>query len=103
MTVGKAEQRRREEEARKERERRRRRSLIVEAREWKTAALIREYADHIANSTDRDLPGLGAWRAWRTWALGVADALDPTRERATALAAPEGAEIVIHPLPGPGD
>ena len=95
-----AEQRRREEEARKERERRRRRSLIVEAREWKTAALIREYADHIANSTDRDVPGVGAWR---TWALGVADALDPTRERATALAAPEGAEIMIHPLPRPGD
>jgi len=93
-----AEQRRHEEEARKQRERHRRRSLVVEARDWKTAALIREYADHVAKSNECALPGLGAWR---TWALGVADALDPIPKRATALATPEGAEIMIDRVPRP--
>jgi hypothetical protein len=95
-----AEQRRREEEAGKQREDDRRRSLLVEARDWKTAALIREYANHVVKSNERELPGLGAWR---TWALGVADALDPTPKRVTALATPEGADIIIVTVPRPGE
>jgi len=51
-------------------------------------------------STDADSPGLGAWR---TWKLDVAHALDPTCERATTLAALEGAETVIHLVPRPDD
>jgi hypothetical protein len=72
----------------------------MEARQCKTTAKIREYAQHVSNSTDADSPGLGAWR---TWKLDVAHALDPTCERATTLAALEGAETVIHLVPRPDD
>lgn len=83
--------RRREEEAAKERERRRRRALIVEAKQWKTAALIREYVAHIASTNNEAAEAA----AWITWASGVADAHDPTSERNAALQTQGGAQALI--------
>jgi hypothetical protein len=95
-----AEARRREEEARKERERRRRRSLIVEAKQWKTATLIREYAAHVAESGVQGKLGKEAWTAW---AFGVADALDPTEERAASLKTIDGIGAMIRRFQHIGD
>jgi hypothetical protein len=86
-----SEARQREEEARKLRDRRRRRSLVVEAKQWKTATLIREYVTHVMNSAQ---PAAGT-TTWTDWALSVADGLDPTGERSESLQTTDGVTTMI--------
>jgi hypothetical protein len=91
--------RRREEEAARERERRRRRALIVEAKQWKAAALIREYVSHMAHTAGDARTAA----AWVTWATNVANALDPTLERAELLKVTDGAFAMIRRFPQSSD
>jgi hypothetical protein len=69
---------REEQERQAAEERQRRRALLVEAKRWRSAALLRDYVTHIrATATPYD----PATVAWVDWALRVASDLDPTTDR----------------------
>jgi hypothetical protein len=72
--------RRREEEARKDRERRKRSALIVEAKQWRTAQLIRDYVSQVMLQLAPD-DGSESRQLWKSWAMQVADQLDPVMQR----------------------
>ena len=59
-------------------ERSRRRALIVEARRWNTARLLREYVAHIRAAP---VSASASTDAWSDWALKIASDLDPTPSR----------------------
>lgn len=73
-----------EEEARKERQREQERvdALLQEAGNWVMAHRLRMYiAELDARVLDGDLPRDGGFTEWRTWALAVANNLDPSNRR----------------------
>jgi hypothetical protein len=86
-----AETRRLEQLALEEKERRHQRALVIEAKRWKSAELIREYVAHVARLKHAELSGLADWS---TWANGVANALDPTAHRMTQLHAANGINAI---------
>jgi len=60
-------------------ERSRQEALIAEAGAWRTASNIRSYIEHVMDAAG---PDAGTLRTWRSWALRVAERLDPTSHRA---------------------
>lgn len=78
--------RRREEEAAKERERRQRNALVVEAKQWRTAQLIRDYVAQVMSLSG--CPNSEISERWKKWAMKVADELDPLLRRQTNLLSP---------------
>ncbi|GEJ56674.1 hypothetical protein AMYX_14150 [Anaeromyxobacter diazotrophicus] len=71
-----AEQERREAEARERREQEeaRRGELLTDARAWREASLLREYAAAVLQARGADDDGQ---QRWATWARSVADEMDP--------------------------
>ncbi len=60
-------------------ERARRVALVSEAKDWDAARLIRRYIEHIESEKHDGTDA--AFFTWRSWALGVAQDLDPSHKR----------------------
>lgn len=82
------EEERRQQEEQVAEERRKRRALLIEAKRWRSAQLIRDYVREV--TSHRPSPQ-SPQSTWATWALQVADELDPLGgrvEEAVASATP---------------
>jgi hypothetical protein len=64
----------------KQREKREKTALLVEAKRWRDAALIREYVNHKVSS--RGPAKTSELEKWEAWAMNVADELDPLNRAA---------------------
>ncbi|WP_141710679.1 hypothetical protein [Paraburkholderia nodosa] len=72
-----------------EEENNRRQALILEAKKWRHAELIRAYLALLDSGLGRAAEPSDEYVAWREWALGVADDLDPTYHRMALRVRPD--------------
>jgi hypothetical protein len=73
------ERRETEERERREREKARRAELLADARAWREASLLRDYAAAVLQARGADDEA----QQWGTWARSVADEMDPLTRRAS--------------------
>ena len=72
---------REEQERQAAEERRRRQALLIEAKNWRSATLLRDYVTHIRGTAPSTDPKTAIWS---DWVLKVAADLDPTTDRGSA-------------------
>ena len=98
-----AEARRLEQERMEKLEQSRKRRLLQMARRCRDAAEIRDYVQHVAAAVESNLLQVQAdeFAKWRSWALGVADELDPIASGKVFASDSDdpGDELERHPAP----